>query len=97
QLAASLAQEERRPRSIADRQWRKAMFGDHPYARRLRGSVETIAAITVDDLPAHAAPGTVPPLKPREAGETLVAKLPIPQSVVVFGQPGLKRDDPDWY
>ena len=52
---------------------------------------------TFGDLPAHAAPGTVPPLEPRAAGETLVAKLPIPQSVVVFGQPGLKRDDPDWY
>jgi zinc protease len=134
QLAASLARDERQPRTIADRAWRKAMFGDHPYARRLRGSTETIAAITVDDmrgfvrdrlardvmlvavvgditaeqlkpllddtlgdLPAHAAPGTVPPLKPREEGETLVAKLPIPQSVVVFGQPGLKRVDPDWY
>ena len=27
----------------------------------------------------------------------LLAKLPIPQSVVTFGQPGIKRDDPDWY
>jgi len=23
--------------------------------------------------------------------------MPIPQSVVVFGQPGVKRNDPDWY
>ncbi len=134
QLVASVAREERQPRAIADRQWRKAMFGDHPYARQPRGSAETLAAITVDDmkgfvrdrlakdvimiavvgditpeqlkplldatfadLPDHAAPGTVPPLEPRAAGETLVAKLPIPQSVVIFGQPGIKRDDPDWY
>jgi zinc protease len=27
----------------------------------------------------------------------LLAKLPIPQSVVTFGQPGIKRDDHDWY
>jgi zinc protease len=110
------------------------MFGDHPYARRLRGSAETLAGITeadmrgfvrdrfatdvlliavvgditperlkplLDDtfgaLPEHAASRTLPAVKPREGGETLVAKLPIPQSVVVFGQPGLKRDDPDWY
>jgi zinc protease len=26
-----------------------------------------------------------------------LAKLPIPQSVVVFGEAGIKRDDPDWY
>jgi zinc protease len=134
QLIASIAREERQPRAIADRQWRKAMFGDHPYARRARGSAETLAGITVDDmkgfvrdrfakdalmiavvgdispeqlkplldatfadLPDHAAPGEVPALEPRAAGETLVAKLPIPQSVVIFGQPGIKRDDPDWY
>jgi len=28
---------------------------------------------------------------------TLLAKKPIPQTVVTFGQKGLKRDDPDWY
>jgi zinc protease len=134
QLIAAIGREERQPRAIADRQWRKAMFGDHPYARRTHGTAETLVGITADDmkgfvrgrfakdalmiavvgditpgqlkplldatfadLPDHAAPGTVPPLEPRAAGETLVAKLPIPQSVVIFGQPGIKRDDPDWY
>ena len=24
-------------------------------------------------------------------------RKPIPQSVVIFGETGLKRDDPDWY
>jgi zinc protease len=134
QLIASIARDERQPSSIADRQWRHAMFGDHPYARRERGTAETLAAVTPDDmkafvrgrfakdvmmiavvgditpqqlrplldgtfadLPDHAAPGTVPPLEARTAGETLVAKLPIPQSVVEFGQPGIKRNDPAWY
>jgi zinc protease len=27
----------------------------------------------------------------------LLAKLPIPQSVVTFGEKGIERDDPDWY
>ena len=27
----------------------------------------------------------------------IVSDLPVPQSVVVFGQQGIKRDDPDWY
>jgi zinc protease len=61
------------------------------------GQLKPLLDATFADLPDHAAPGTVPPLEPRAAGETLVAKLPIPQSVVIFGQPGIKRDDPDWY
>jgi zinc protease len=134
QLLASLASADRQPRAIADRQWRAAMFGDHPYARRLRGTPETVAAIGVDDLrglvrdrfakdvlligvvgditpdqlkplldatfgdlPDHAAAAAPPPLAIRTAGETVLAKFAIPQSVVVFGQPGIQRDDPDWY
>ena len=134
QLLASLAREDRQPRAIADRQWRQAVYGEHPYARRRRGSPETIAAITPDDmrgfvrdrfakdvmlvavvgditpeqlkpllddtlggLPAQAAPAVLPPLHPSVTGATLVAKLPIPQSVAEFGEAGLKRDDPDWY
>jgi zinc protease len=52
---------------------------------------------TFGGLPAQATPGTVPPLRVNTSGELLLARLAIPQSVVVFGQPGLKRDDPDWY
>jgi zinc protease len=134
QVIASIARSERQPRAIAEREWRKAMFGAHPYGRRVRGEAATVAAISADDmrgfvhdrfakdvlligvvgditpaqlkpllddtfggLPAHAAEGTVLPLAPRAKGETLLVRLPIPQSVVVFGQPGIKRDDRDWY
>ncbi|HXQ52041.1 MAG TPA: pitrilysin family protein [Stellaceae bacterium] len=134
QLLASLARDEHQPRAIADRYWREAMFADHPYARRLRGTPETIAAVGVDDLrglvrdrfakdvlligvvgditpdqlkplldqtfgdlPDHAAAASPPPLKMRTEGEMLLARLAIPQSVVVFGEPGIKRDDPDWF
>jgi zinc protease len=49
------------------------------------------------DLPAQAAPNAVPDLVADAKTPLLLAKMPIPQSVVVFGQPGIKRDDPDWY
>lgn len=134
QVLAALAHDERQPRTIADRQWRKATFGGHPYAGRIRGTAETIDRIDADDLrgfvrgrfakdamivavvgdiapeplkalldktfgglPAHAAPDGVPPFHVKDKGELLLARLDIPQSVVAFGQPGLKRDDPDWY
>jgi zinc protease len=60
---------------------------------------ERLAALldkTFGDLPAAAAPGTVPEATAQNPG-TLLVKKPIPQTVVTFGQPGLKRDDPDWY
>jgi zinc protease len=47
------------------------------------------------DLPAQAAAGAVPEAAVK--APLLLEKLPIPQSVVTFGQPGIKRDDPDWY
>jgi zinc protease len=48
-------------------------------------------------LPLHAAAATVPDVQASDKGTLLLAKLPIPQSVVTVGQPGIKRDDPDWY
>jgi len=48
-------------------------------------------------LPAKAAPSGVPSAHPRDTADLLLATMPIPQSVVVFGQPGITRDDPDWY
>jgi zinc protease len=49
-----------------------------------------------------ALPATAAPLERREVtaengGVLLLVKKPIPQSVASFGQPGIKRSDPDWY
>ena len=52
---------------------------------------------TFGALPAQAAPGAVADVAVAAKDKLLLAKLPIPQSVVVFGQPGIKRNDPDWY
>ena len=48
-------------------------------------------------LPAHAASAEVPEATPAAAGLTVVVDRDIPQSVVVFGQQAVKRDDPDYY
>lgn len=49
------------------------------------------------DLPAAAAPNDVPEVKPVGGGRTIVVRRPAPQSIIVFGEQGLKRDDPDWF
>jgi len=134
QLLAQLARDQREPHYIASRLWFRNALGDHPYARPLRGTAETIERIAIDDmrslvhdrfgkdvmligvvgditptvlhdlldktfgaLPAHAATASVPEVEANAAGSLLLAKLPIPQSVVTFGEPGIKRNDPDWY
>lgn len=48
-------------------------------------------------LPARAERGETPEAAVRGAGALVVVRRPIPQSVVVFGQAGVKRDDPDYY
>jgi zinc protease len=48
-------------------------------------------------LPEKAAPVTVPEVKAEGGNAVLLVHKDVPQSVAVFGQNGLKRDDPDWY
>ena len=60
---------------------------------RLQGLLD----LTFGALPAHAAPAVVPDTAAFSEGALLVVNMPIPQSVVTFGERGIKRDDPDWY
>ncbi|WP_333684632.1 M16 family metallopeptidase, partial [Pontibaca methylaminivorans] len=48
------------------------------------------------DLPETGAP-LPPPAKVADEGGTVVVDYDTPQSVAVFGQEGLERDDPDFY
>jgi len=57
----------------------------------------TLLDKTFGALPAKAAPLAVPETTANASGSVLLVKKPIPQSVVTFGQAGIKRDDPDWY
>jgi zinc protease len=52
---------------------------------------------TFGALPAQAAKATVAETSAFAEGALLVVDMPIPQSVVAFGERGIKRDDPDWY
>lgn len=52
---------------------------------------------TFGALPKKGVAVKIKDITPSGAGETIVERRDIPQSVVVFGGPGLKRDDPDFY
>jgi zinc protease len=69
-----------------------AIVGDMPAEEVRRRLDETFAA-----LPARAAPAQVAEATLQAAGRLTVVRKPIPQSVVFFGEAGLKRSDPDYY
>lgn len=50
QIIASLRQELQSPRTIAGRAWWSSSFPDHPYGRSGDGTLDSIAAITAEDL-----------------------------------------------
>jgi zinc protease len=62
-------------------------------AEELAGRLDAIFG----KLAATAAPFVVPETSPKGAGKQIVIERNIPQSVIMLGQQGLKRDDPDWY
>jgi zinc protease len=49
------------------------------------------------ELPAKAAPWHIDPAETAFDGRVLTRELDIPQSVILFAQPGLPRHDPDYY
>jgi len=59
--------------------------------------LEPLLDSTFGGLPAHAAPDAAPDAAVHASGETVVVARDIPQSVVIFGETGVKRDDPDYY
>ncbi|HEY9022536.1 MAG TPA: pitrilysin family protein [Paracoccaceae bacterium] len=133
QVLSGLRSDEKNPQSIAARRFDGLIFGDHPYASSLDGTIETVSALTRDDLrAAHdatlardriyvsavgditeaelgtlldkllgdlpatgaALPGPADPVFP---GGVDVVDFPTPQSVVLFGQPGVGQEDPDFF
>jgi len=50
QIVAGLKREAKDPDALAGKAWREAAFGSHPYAMPARGDLDTIPAITRDDL-----------------------------------------------
>lgn len=50
QIVAGIVAAAQDPSTAAQTQWAKALYGDHPYARRREGTQETLASVTAEDL-----------------------------------------------
>lgn len=121
------------PDEIAERRGAEAIYGDHPYARPLNGTLESVGSLGREDIvAAHdaamaqdrvyvGAAGDISadelselidslmeglPAKgaalPEDAdlsfdGSVLVESFDTPQSVALFAQEGIDRDDPDFF
>lgn len=133
QVVSIIEGDARDPREIAQATFNEKAYGDHPYGSAQEGSLDTVEALTRDDIvAAHdaaltrdrvvvGAAGDITPEElgllvdrilgdlPAEApqrpgaadftlsGGTTVVDFPSPQSVAFFGQPGIERDDPDFF
>ena len=133
QVLSGLQSDEQDPGTLAGRAFDALAFGAHPYGSAKDGTLESVAALTREDIvEAHASSiardrvvvAAVGDITAEELGallDTLLADLPetgaplpgraemgltggvtvvgfdTPQSVVVFGHEGLKRDDPDFF
>jgi zinc protease len=134
QILAGLARRAEDPDTIAGRVLNKLLYPEHPYGRPSSGTLESIAAMQVDDLrrfpaerfgrdalvigvvgdiapaelgrlldttfgalPATAGSFEVARVDPKASGDLVVIEKDVPQSVVLFGQNGVARDDPDYY
>lgn len=133
QVLANIASSAKNPNRIAGETFYSAAFGDHPYGSDDSGTVETVNALTQDDMfTAHrnalvrsrAYVSVVGDIDAEAVGpmvDQLLAGLPedgpvlpdhvdfgltggvtvvpfdTPQSVALFGQAGLKRDDEDFF
>lgn len=60
-------------------------------------TLRTLLDKTFGALPKKGATVKIADMVPQGAGETEIERHDFPQSVVVFGGPGLKRADPDFY
>jgi zinc protease len=133
QIIAGLTADARDPGAIAGQTFSALAWGVHPYATRGDGTVDSVRALTRDDVvEAHRAAlardrmhiavvgdvtaaelgplldtllGGLPDIGRQTPGRgqwgldggITVVDFPSPQSVVLFGQPGIARDDPDFF
>ena len=61
------------------------------------GEFARLLDLAFGGLPATTTVASVPEVAPATAEKPIVIRRPLPQSVVLFGEAGLKRADPDWY
>ncbi len=133
QVLSGLRSDENDPNDIAGHRFNAMLYGDHPYGTPEKGTIDSVTALTRDDIvAAHDAVIARANLHVGAAGDvtaadlatiidTLFADLPetgapmptdvvpafdggvtvvpfqTPQSVAIFGQPGLDREDEDFF
>ena len=133
QVISGIRSQEKDPSDIASAAFDKRIYGAHPYGSDSSGTVESVTALTRDDLLAAFAAtiakdrvyiGVVGDMTEAEVGpmiDTLLGALPAegapwpskaelkfdgkttvipfetPQSVAIFGQPGIPFDHPDYF
>ncbi len=133
QILSGLRSDQTDPNDIAGRSFAAMAYGDHPYGSEGKGTLETVAALTRDDVVTayesvfakdRLYVGAVGDITAEELGvllDTLLLDLPetgkpipekaevqieggvsvvefdTPQSVALFSQKGIDRDDPDFF
>ncbi|MGV6806260.1 MAG: M16 family metallopeptidase [Ruegeria sp.] len=133
QVLSGLRSEQTDPNDIAGETFARMAYGDHPYASNGKGTIDSVSALTRDDIvDAYTGVfakdrlyvGAVGDITPEELGallDKLLADLPetgkpipgkaqvaiaggitvvdfdTPQSVALFAQKGIDRDDPDFF
>ncbi len=133
QILSGLRSDQTDPNTIAGRSFAAMAYGDHPYGSEGKGSLETVATLTRDDVVTaydsvfakdRLFVGAVGDITAEDLGvllDTLLLDLPetgkpiperaevrieggvsvvefdTPQSVALFSQKGIDRDDPDFF
>ncbi|WP_170562206.1 M16 family metallopeptidase [Ruegeria atlantica] len=133
QVLSGLKSDQTDPNDIAGRNFAQMAYGDHPYGTEGKGTIESVSALTRDDVVTayedvfakdRMYVGAVGDITADELGallDKLLADLPetgkqiperadvsipggvsvvefdTPQSVALFGQAGIDRDDPDFF
>ena len=134
QILVGLEREKNDPATVANRTLLSRMFPDHPYGRPVGGTVESMKAVSREDLRNFVSSqltrdrlfvGVVGDISAAELSDLLdhvfgdlqeqgpdnavdqvaanpnggldVIDMDVPQSAIAFMQPGITRDDPDYY
>jgi len=133
QVLAILRSDNKDPDQIVRNEFAALVYGDHPYASPEDGTVETVEALTREDILAghedalvrdRVYVSAVGDITAEELGRLLddllgdlpeaeaplpgraelnlpggieVVEYETPQSAVIFGQPGIEREDPDFF
>src|SRR4029077_5683746 len=133
QVTSGLRRDTTNPSSLASRKFLEVAFGDHPYGRQAKGTLESVTKIdggdmkdfvrrliakdtlriavvgdvdpetlgklldkTFGGLPAKASLTPIADVEATKPPQRAFVPLDVPQTVVTFGGPGVRRHDPNF-